>query len=169
MSDAVARAIGSEGDLRWHQTRPAYKSAPLPACHPSPCSSPIHPPFVLVAVAVVDQRRARSAQSQRLDAMSFHLYYGGALVFSIPETALTLLLVILCVLCLAALVATASTAASRGPLHLDTDLDDKDVLAEHGSASRSSISSAVSLKIRSPPRSPTTATFSSSGDPTTMV
>ena len=111
--------------------------------------------------------------------MSFHLYYGGNLVFSISHTAVTLFIVALCILCLAALFATASTALA-GPIRLriDTDLESAEDLeiAERGEwffsplcrallealmalvpATRTSMSSPVSamLKVRSPPRSPT--------------
>lgn len=59
--------------------------------------------------------------------MSFCLYYGGNLVFSVSHTAVTLFIIAICVLCLAALFATASTAVGS-PIRLDTDLESADDL-----------------------------------------
>ena len=120
--------------------------------------------------------------------MSFCLYYGGRLVFTVSHTAVTIFLLAVCLLSLAALFATATT--SSGPIHLDDEDAEELEIAEHcehslrtgglfldflpisDAATRTSMSSPVKavLKVRSPPRSPTSdqTTFPPL-DPGTMV
>ncbi|EJD55520.1 hypothetical protein AURDEDRAFT_147960 [Auricularia subglabra TFB-10046 SS5] len=103
--------------------------------------------------------------------MSFCLYYGGRLVLTISHTAVTLILLVICLLSLAALFLTAS--ASTGPVHLDEEEGyESDTELEIAQITRTSMSSPVSaaLKIRTPPRSPTSdQTRFPLLDPGTMV
>lgn len=102
--------------------------------------------------------------------MSFCLYYGGRLVLTISHTAVTVILLIICLLSLGALFLTAS--ASTGPVHLDEEETDDEELEIAQHMTRTSMSSPVSaaLKIRTPPRSPTSdQTRFPLLDPGTMV